>query len=117
SLEGIGAVLRAQNGFTVIESLIKGGGAEKSKLLKPKDKIIAVAQAGKKPVSVIDMDLRDVVKLIRGKKGTSVTLTILRQEEETKNFEVTIVRDKINIEEQAAKIRYVDQTIDGKKVK
>ena len=44
-------------------ALIKGGGAEKSKQLKPKDKIIAVAQAGKKPESVIDMDLRDVVKL------------------------------------------------------
>ncbi len=116
SLEGIGAVLRPQNGFTVIESLIKGGGAEKSKALKPKDKIIAVAQSEGKPVSVIDMDLRDVVKLIRGKKGTTVKLTILRQEEESKTFEVSIVRDKISIEEQAAKIRYVDQAVNGKKI-
>lgn len=115
SLEGIGAVLRSQNGFTIIESLIKGGGAEKSKTLRPKDKIIAVAQANGKPVSVIDMDLRDVVKLIRGKKGTTVKLTVLRQDEETKSFEVSIIRDKINIEEQAAKIRYVNQTIGGKK--
>ncbi len=117
SLEGIGAVLRSQNGFTVIESLIKGGGAEKSKMLRPQDKIIAVAQATGKPVSVIDMDLRDVVKLIRGKKGTTVKLTVLRQDEATKSFEVPIVRDKINIEEQAAKIRYVDQTIGSKKLK
>ncbi len=108
SLEGIGAVLRSQNGFTVIENLIKGGGAEKSKLLKAKDKIIAVAQGDGKPVSVIDMDLRDVVKLIRGKKGTIVKLTVLRQDEATKSFEVSISRDKINIEEQAAKIKYVD---------
>lgn len=115
SLEGIGAVLRSQNGFTVIESLIKGGGAEKSKLLKPKDKIIAVAQGEGKPVSVIDMDLRDVVKLIRGKKNTKVKLTVLRQDEETKSFEVSIVRDKVNIEEQAAKIKYVNQTVGGKK--
>ncbi len=116
SLEGIGAVLRSQNGFTVIENLIKGGGAEKSKQLKAKDKIIGVAQGDGKPVSVIDMDLRDVVKLIRGKKGSTVKLTILRQDQETKTFDVAIVRDKINIEEQAAKIRYVDQTIGGKKV-
>ncbi len=114
SLEGIGAVLRSQNGFTVIESLIKGGGAEKSKMLRPKDKIIAVAQKGQKPVTVIDMDLRDVVKLIRGKKGTTVLLTVLRQDDETKSFEVAIVRDKVNIEEQAAKIRYVE-TGEGKK--
>jgi carboxyl-terminal processing protease len=116
SLEGIGAVLRSQNGFTVIESLIKGGGAEKSKLLKAKDKIIAVAQGDGKPTSVIDMDLRDVVKLIRGKKGSIVKLNILRQDQETKSFDVSIVRDKINIEEQAAKIRYVDQKIGDKKV-
>ena len=115
SLEGIGAVLRSQNGFTVIESLIKGGGAEKSKLLKPKDKIMSVAQGEGKPVPVIDMDLRDVVKLIRGKKGSIVKLNILRQDEETKSFDVSIVRDKINIEEQAAKIRYVDQTVGTKK--
>ena len=79
SLEGIGAVLSSDTGFTVIEELIPGGGAEKTGLLKPKDKIIAVAQEGEKPVDVIDMDLRDVVSMIRGKKGTRVTLTILRQ--------------------------------------
>ena len=57
SLEGIGAVLSSNNGFTVIEELIPGGGAERSGLLKLKDKIIAVAQEGEKPVNVIDMDL------------------------------------------------------------
>ncbi|MBP1610474.1 MAG: carboxy-terminal processing protease precursor, partial [Acidobacteria bacterium] len=75
SLEGIGAMLSSDNGFTVIEELIPGGGAERSGLLKPKDKIIAVTQARGKPVDVIDADLRDVVKMIRGKKGTKVTLT------------------------------------------
>ena len=81
SLEGIGALLSNDNGFTVIEELIPGGGAERSGLLKPKDKIIAVAQEWEKPVDVIDMDLRDIIKMIRGKKGTQVTLTILRQAE------------------------------------
>lgn len=114
SLEGIGAALTPDNGFTVIESLIPGGQAEKSGKLQPKDKIIAVRQEGGEPVSVIDMALRDVVKLIRGKKGTKVTLTILREGDETERFDVTIVRDKIDVKEQAAKINY-DKVFSGKK--
>jgi carboxyl-terminal processing protease len=106
SLEGIGAALRNENGFTIIDELIPGGGAERTGLLKPKDKIIAVAQEGEKPVNVIDMDLRDVIKMIRGKKGTKVTLTILRQADQTKRFDVTIARDKIDIKEQEAKLTY-----------
>ena len=106
SLEGIGAALSNENGFTVIEELIPGGGAERTGLLKPKDKIIAVAQEGEKPLNVIDMDLREVVKMIRGKKGTKVTLTILRQADQTDRFVVTIVRDRIDIKEQEAKLTY-----------
>ncbi len=106
SLEGIGATLTSQDGLTVIEELIPGGGAEKSKKLKPKDKILSVAQEGAKPVPIIDMDLREVVKLIRGKKGTKVTLGILRQGPKTENFDATIVRDKIDIKESAAKLAY-----------
>ena len=58
SLEGIVAALNSENGFTVIEELMPGGGAERSGLLKPKDKIIAVAQEGEKPIDVIYMDLQ-----------------------------------------------------------
>ncbi len=114
-LEGIGASLSSVNGFTVIEELIPGGGAERSGRLKVKDKIIAVAQEGEKPVGVIDMDLRDVIKMIRGKKGTKVTLTILRQAEHTYRFDVTIVRDKVDIKEQEAKINYETRTLNGRK--
>lgn len=114
SLEGIGAALRYQDGFTVIENLIKGGSAYKSKTLKPKDKIISVAQEGGSPVSVIDMELRDVVKLIRGKKGTKVTLTILRQGDETSTFQTTLVREKIDLEDQSAKITYHKELVNGK---
>ena len=114
SLEGIGASLSSDNGFTVIEELIPGGGAERSGLLKLKDKIIAVAQEGEKPVNVIDMDLRDVIKMIRGKKGTQVTLTILRETEHTNRFDVTITRDKIDIKEQEAKINYETRTVGGR---
>jgi carboxyl-terminal processing protease len=114
SLEGIGAMLSSDKGFTVIEELIPGGGAERSGLLKPQDKIIGVAQAGEKPVDVIDMDLRDIIKMIRGKKGTQVTLTILRQAERTDRFDVAITRDKIDIKEQEAKIAYETRTVDGR---
>lgn len=114
SLEGIGAALSSDNGFTVIEELIPGGGAERSGLLKPKDKIIAVAQKGERPVNVIDMDLRDIIKMIRGKKGTQVTLTILRQAERTERFDVTITRDKIDIKEQKARIDYETRTLNGR---
>ncbi|HBJ74035.1 MAG TPA: tail-specific protease [Syntrophaceae bacterium] len=114
SLVGIGAVLTSDNGFTVIEELIPGGGAEQSGLLKPKDKIIAVAQEGEKPVNVIDMDLRDVVRMIRGKKGTQVTLTILRQAQRTHRFDITITRDKVDIKEQEAKIHYETRTAGGR---
>ena len=114
SLEGIGASLSSDNGFTVIEELIQGGGAERSGRLKLKDKIIAVAQEGEKPISVIDMDLPDIVRMIRGKKGTKVTLTILRQAEHTNRFDVTITRDKIDIKEQAAKIDYETRIVGGR---
>jgi carboxyl-terminal processing protease len=117
SLEGIGASLSSEDGFTVIEDTIPGGGAERSGLLRPKDKIISVAQDGQKPVSVMDMDLRDVVKLIRGKKGTKVTLTILRQAEKTETFDVAIIRDKIDIKDQAAKISYETRTQAGRSTK
>jgi carboxyl-terminal processing protease len=117
SLEGIGASLSSENGFTVIEELIPGGGAERSGLLKPKDRIIAVAQEGERPLDVIDMELRDVVKLIRGRKGTRVTLTILRQAERTERFDITIVRDKVDIKEQEAKIEYETRTVNGRQVR
>jgi carboxyl-terminal processing protease len=114
SMEGIGAVLSSDTGFTFIEELVPGGGAEKSGLLKPKDKIIAVAQEREKPVNVIDMDLREIVSMIRGKKGTRVTLTILRQGERKDRFNVTIVRDKIDMKEQEAKITYESWTVGGR---
>jgi carboxyl-terminal processing protease len=114
SLEGIGAVLKSDNGFTVVEELIPGGGAERSGLLKPQDKIIAVAQENEKSVNIIDMDLRDVVKMIRGKKGTQVTLTILRQAEHIYRFNITITRDKVDIKEQEARIAYQTRTVNGR---
>jgi carboxyl-terminal processing protease len=106
SLEGIGVALSERDGYAVVEQVIPGGAADRLDVLRPKDKIIAVADEGGDPVDVIDMALREVVRLIRGKKGSRVRLSVLRQEDKTERFEVAIVRDKIDLEEQAAKLRY-----------
>lgn len=116
-LEGIGATLSSQDGFTVVEQLVPGGAAARSKLINPQDKIIAVAQ-GKdgKFEDVIDMDLSDVVKKIRGKAGTQVRLKILRKEgESTQKVEVALQRAKVNLEDEAASITYIEKPIKGEK--
>ena len=117
SLDGIGVALSSRDGYSVVEKVIPGGAADALDVLEPKDKIIAVGQDGGEAVDIIDMDLRDVVRLIRGKRGTKVDLTILRQGDSTERFKVTIVRDKINLEEQAAKLRFEQMEIDGKERK
>ncbi|RIL05181.1 MAG: tail-specific protease [Proteobacteria bacterium] len=117
SLEGIGAVLSSRDGYTIVEEIVPGGSAAKEGNLKPKDRILAVAQEDGDMVDVIDMDLRDVVRMIRGKKGSVVRLSVLRQGAETERFSVRLVRDKINLEEQAAKLRFEEIEANGKKYK
>lgn len=118
SLEGIGATLSSQDGFTMVEALVPGGAAAKSGSIEPQDKIIAVGQEKGPMENVIDMDLKDVVKKIRGDKGTKVRLTILRKSGETKKrFDVTLTREKVNLEDEAASILYVDKDINGQKKK
>lgn len=117
SLEGIGAVLQSRDGYTTIQEIVPGGAADRQGGLKTKDKIIAVSQGEKgEPVDVIDMALRDVVRLIRGKKGTKVKLTVLRQGEKTESHDFVIVRDKIDLKEQAAKLRWEEVERDGRKL-
>jgi carboxyl-terminal processing protease len=111
SLEGIGVKLSYRDGYSVVEDIIPGGAADRVGVLEQKDKIIAVAQADGEFVDVIDMDLRDVVRKIRGKRGTTVRLTVLRNDKE--RLEVAIVRDKINLEEQAASLRIEEIELDG----
>ena len=106
SLEGIGVALSSQDGYSVVERIVPGGATDKLGVLETKDKIIAVSQEGGEPVDIIDMDLRDVVRLIRGKRGTKVHLTVLRQSEGTQRLNITIVRDRIDLEDAAAKLRF-----------
>lgn len=75
-LEGIGARLTKKNDFTQIDELISGGPAWKGKELEAGDLILKVAQGNEEPVDVVGMRLDDVVKKIKGHKGTEVKLTV-----------------------------------------
>ena len=118
SLEGIGATLSQEDAFTVVEALVTGGAAAKSGLIEPKDKIVAVSKKDGKMENVIDMDLKDVVKLIRGPKGTKVKLSILRKQGGVnKKFDVELTREKINLEDNAISIYFEDKVINSEKKK
>lgn len=105
SLEGIGAVLRADEDYTVIQSLVPGGPADLTQKLKPKDKIIGVAQDKAEFVDVIGWRLDDVVDLIKGPKGSTVRLQVVGANDigTSQAQVISIVRDKIRLEDRAAK--------------
>ena len=121
--EGIGARLRSEDGFVIVDAIIPGGAADKlakGRRLLPNDKIIEVAQGSKEPIDVIDMDLRDVVKKIRGKKGTEVRLTVLREmtgANKPKRIIVSIIREEIKLQDKDADAKVFINTLKGKKVK
>jgi len=106
SLEGIGAVLQTENEYTVVRRVVAGGPAELSQLLNAGDRIIGVGQNEERPlVDVIGWRLDDVVDLIRGPKNTVVRLRILPLQEgpDASGRIISIVRDTIRLEEQAAR--------------
>lgn len=121
SLEGIGATLSTDRDYTKVMDIIAGGPAFKSKQLLKGDNIIGVAQGAKgEMVDVIGWRIDEVVKLIRGAKGTTVRLQILPAGTTAGTAtpkEITLVRDKIKIEEQAAKKEIVPVTQNGKNYK
>ncbi len=103
-LEGIGAVLGYDEDYTVIRSLVPGGPADKSEKIKADDKIVGVAQEGEEFVDVIGWRLDNVVDLIKGPKGTKVRLQYLKGSDTHGTPKVVeIVRDKIKLEDRAAK--------------
>ena len=106
SLFGIGALLTSEDGYCKITDL-KEGPAAKSGQIKPGDRIVAVAQHNAEPVDVVGMPLDKIVEMIRGPKGTQVTLTLIPVDaaDSTVRKEVMLVRDEIKLEDQAAKAR------------
>ena len=97
SLEGIGALLREEDGYIKVVRIIPGSASARQGRLQAEDIILAVAEADDEPVEVTDMRLRDAVRLIRGPKGTEVRLTV-RKPDGTKDI-IPITRDVVQIEE------------------
>ncbi len=105
SLEGIGALLRTDGDHTIVERIIPGGPADLGKLLHAKDKIIGISQQTDKDFTdVVSWRLEDVIDLIRGPKDTVVKLQILPSSKGDGSAieEISITRNKIKLEEQAA---------------
>jgi carboxyl-terminal processing protease len=113
SLVGIGTLLRSEDGAAKIEQIIPGGPADRDKRdirLRPGDKIVGVAQGDGESQNILHWPLSKVVKLIRGKKGTRVVLTVIPVSDPSgmTTRAVDLVRDEVKLEAQEAKGRIVE---------
>ena len=117
SLSGIGATLQWDDGYTKITDIMPGSPAELGGQIQIGDRLIEVGQGDETPVNVVDMRLSKVVSLVRGQKGTTVTLIIARGGPNGERKTIKIVRDKIKLTESEAKgeIRVVESQ--GRQVK
>lgn len=111
-LEGIGVSIRPDRknpDYTRIVTLVDGGPAAKSGQIKPNDLIIGIAKDGENMVDVVGWSTREIVGLIRGKRGTSVTIKVRQPNTpDTSARNVTVVRDIIQQEESGVKQRVVE---------
>ena len=105
SLVGIGAMLRSEDGYAKIESLVPGGPAQINGRLKVGDRITAVAQGPADFVDIRDMRLDKVVEMIRGKKGTKVRLLVIPADASDPSLRknIELVRDQIKLKDQEAR--------------
>ena len=120
SLEGIGARLQTENDYTKVVEILHGGPAEKSDQIHANDRIIGVGQGDDgEMVDVIGWRVDEVVKLIKGPKGTKVRLQFLPAATGVVGppVEITLVRDKIKLEDQQASKSMINYQVDGKNLK
>lgn len=116
SLEGIGAVLQAEDGMTVIKEIVPGGAASNDGRLKPGDKIVGAGQGEDGEIEDLEnMKLSDVVKRIRGKAGTKVRLEVIPADSQ-KRVQYTLTRQKIQLTDRAAKGSVIEVPGEGDKV-
>lgn len=102
SLEGIGAALRGEDGFTIVDRVIKGGAAAADGRLQAGDKIVGVGKEEGEIVDIVEMKLNDVVRLIRGPRGTIVRLQVkTAKTNELKIYEMT--RQKVELNDSAVR--------------
>ncbi len=112
NLEGVGAILRDENGFIKIVSVLPGGPAAKQGLLQAEDIILQVAEKGADPVDITGMRPGDVARLIRGAKGSEVLLTV-KKPDGSKRV-IPIIRDVVQIEDAFVKDTVLDAPDGGK---
>ncbi len=114
SLEGIGAMLRSDNDLTEVVELVPGGPAAKSGQLAPGDRIIGVGEGDSGDIiDVVGWRLSDVVDLIRGPKQTTVRLQVLPKHGGATPKIVTLIRNQVQLEEQAAKAKTIEIKDEG----
>ncbi len=106
SLEGIGALLREDDGFIKVIRIIPGSASARQGALKAEDIILQVAQEREEPVDITDMRLRDAVRLIRGPKGKTVSLTVKKIDGSSQV--IKIIRDVVQIEETFVKSTIIE---------
>ncbi|MDD3458436.1 MAG: carboxy terminal-processing peptidase, partial [Weeksellaceae bacterium] len=109
-LEGIGALLQDKRGYATIMELVIGGPAWKDGQLEVGDQIVSVKQKGEESVSIVGMILDDAISLIRGKKGTEVTLTVKKKDGSLKD--IKLIRDVIEQEEVFARSAIINDNGD-----
>jgi len=112
-LEGIGALLREEDSHIKVERIIPGSASWRGKELKAEDVILKVGQGEAEPVSIVDMSLKEAVKLIRGKKGSEVRLTVKKPSGLIEI--VSIIRDVVQIEDSYVKSTVISKKGDSKK--
>ncbi len=120
SVEGIGAVLQKRDEYGQIREVVAGGPAAKDGRLQPGDRIVAVGQGEDGPMEeVIDWRLDDIVKKIRGKRGSVVRIEVIPAEGglDGEHRTIRIVREKVLMEDQAARSKVLETNVDGVKRK
>jgi carboxyl-terminal processing protease len=114
SLEGIGASLMSEDGFAVVAEVIPGGAADRDGRLQPDDKIVAIQKDDGEEIDLVEKKLSDVVRYIRGKRGTKVRLVVQPAgTKERKIYEIT--RDVVQLSDAHAKSKIVTAKGDGGK--
>jgi carboxyl-terminal processing protease len=114
TLEGIGAVLREDDGYIKVVSIVPGSASWRQKELKAEDKILKVAQGTDEPVDLVEASVNEAVRLIRGRKGTEVRLTV--QKPSGRVQVISITRDVVVVEETYAKSAVMTSATGKKKI-